>query len=629
MDILMRLLATSLLLASHAHAQDSEEEELQALLALLDEETEIATKTRLNADYVPGVVTVLRGDDLAALGARHVLDGLAQVPGIQALRDDLGNATLRVRGIDFYENSGQVKILVNGVSYARESAGQNGSILLIPIEHVDRIEVIRGPGSEVYGDFAFAGLINIITRDEGNGVYLQAGGGGLRTAGVSLNHGRQSDDFRVSFGLSRYDADALEAANRTRVATEERYFGHLNIQYKDLSFKLSGVDRSALHSGARDALRPREEQGIAAELRYRWGLSIADVQMESWLNYADNDMENNGTLFFEGGRQEIGTSANWRTEVHHLVAQVSYGERDYESVILAPPGLPGPPRPPRIGSDQNRNLASASIQDQIDLTPVTLTIGARYDWLEGIDQRVTPRLAAVWRIDERHALKSQYTEGFRSGTAANESASGRINDQLDFEVMKTLEAQYIYRRPESAFKATLYTARLEDRIQVVPSAPGGPPAGFRNFGTIDAQGLELEWWRQFGTKWRVIANLSFQDTDVEGSTPPLVDGPSFAQAELLANLGVIARPWDEWTFGLHLNHVGEREVLDGAKIDGYNELNFSATYAPLWAAGLKMRLTAKNAGKEEVTYAFFLPPGNVRTLDYDQRRIAFEVLWGW
>lgn len=628
MTRVLRLCVLSLLLVTTAQAQTSDDEEFAALLALLDAETEIATKTRLNADYVPGVVTVLRGDDLAALGARHVLDGLALVPGIQALRDDLGNATLRVRGIDFYENSGQVKILVNGLSYARESAGQNGSILLIPIEQVDRIEVIRGPGSEVYGDFAFAGLINIITHEEGNRVYLQAGGGGLRTGGVSFNQGREGDDFRLSFGLSRYDADDLEAAAGTRIATEERYFGHLNVQYKDLSLKLSAVDRSAVHSGRGDVLRPREEDGLAAELRYRWKLPNADVQMESWLNYADNDMQNNGTLFFEGGRQEIGTSANWRAGIHHFVAQTSYGERDYSSVILPPPNLPGPPQAPRRASDQNRNLASASLQDQIDLNPVTLTIGARYDWLEGIDQRVTPRLAAVWRIDDRHALKTQYTEGFRSGTAANENAAGTLNDQLDFEVMKTLEAQYIYRRPETAFKATIYTARLEDRIQPNPMVMG-PPAGFRNFGTVDAQGLELEWWRQFGTQWRVLANVSFQDTEVEGSILPLVDGPSFAQAELLGNIGVIARPWDEWTFGLHLNHVGERTVLNGDEIDGYSELNFNASYAPLWAPGLRFRLTARNAGKEDVAYAFFLPPGNVRTLRYDQRRVAFELEWRW
>ena len=84
-----RGLALALLLAATAQAQDSEDEELEALLALLDEETEIATQTRLNADYVPGVVTVLRGEDVAALGARHVLDALALARALdQAPLDD-------------------------------------------------------------------------------------------------------------------------------------------------------------------------------------------------------------------------------------------------------------------------------------------------------------------------------------------------------------------------------------------------------------------------------------------------------------------------------------------------------------------------------------------------------------
>ncbi len=632
MKLSMRWLALGLLLAGAVQAQTSEEEELEALLALLDEETEIATQTRLNADYVPGVVTVLRGEDVAALGARHVLDALALVPGIEALRDDIGNATLRVRGIDYFENSGQVKVLVNGLSYARETAGQNGSVMLMPIELVDRIEVIRGPGSEVYGDFAFAGLVNILTKEDRSLAFAQGGGGGLRSAGVNLSH-ESGEDFRINLGLARFAADDLEAATTTSIADEERYFGHFNLYYNDFSFKVSAVDRSAIQSGRGNVLRPREDEGLAAELRYRWTLG-ADVQMQSWLNYADNDMQNNNTLFFAGSRRELGSSATWRRGKHRFLAQASYGRRDYESRILPPPppppgGPPPPPGPPAVArelTDRDRTVASASLQDEIELGSVTLTLGARYDWLEGIDQRITPRLAAVWRINDQHALKTQYTEGFRSGTAGAENFRNQINDQLDYEVMRTAELQYIYRRPETSFKATLYAAEVDDRHQVDPSL-GAPPISV-NFGTVDSHGIELEWWRQFGTRWRALANVSFQDTDAQGNLTT-IDGPSFAQAEWLANLGLIATPTEQWTFGAHLNRVGERTILDGEKLGGYTELNLNASYRPSWAEGLEFRGTARNALDSDVTYVFFLPPGNVRQLAYDERRLSLEVIWGW
>ena len=73
---------SSILLAKNESAMDDQEEML-ALLAVLEEETEVATKTKMNADYVPGIVTVLHGEDLEAMGARTVWEALAFVPGVE------------------------------------------------------------------------------------------------------------------------------------------------------------------------------------------------------------------------------------------------------------------------------------------------------------------------------------------------------------------------------------------------------------------------------------------------------------------------------------------------------------------------------------------------------------------
>src|SRR4029078_13627682 len=150
-----------------------EEQELQQLMSLLQQETAVATRTRMNSDYVPGIVTVLQGEELEALGRRFAWDALALVPGIQPVRGQVSSASAVVRGIQFPFNSGNLKILLDGVPLSRQSSGINGSVLFLPVEQIDRIEVIRGPGSVVYGDFAFMGLVNIITRKEGNRVHLR------------------------------------------------------------------------------------------------------------------------------------------------------------------------------------------------------------------------------------------------------------------------------------------------------------------------------------------------------------------------------------------------------------------------------------------------------------------------
>src|SRR5688500_18891465 len=77
----------------------SEEQQLHELMSVLQEETAIATKTKVNRDYVPGMDTVLDGDTLEALGARTVLDALSLVPGIQTFRELSGTPNLTMRRI--------------------------------------------------------------------------------------------------------------------------------------------------------------------------------------------------------------------------------------------------------------------------------------------------------------------------------------------------------------------------------------------------------------------------------------------------------------------------------------------------------------------------------------------------
>ena len=113
--------------------------ELKALLSIVEEETEVATKTKMNSDYVPGIVTILNGDDLEALGIRTVWDALSLVPGIQILRSNDTNPSVTVRGMDFRFNSGNIKVTVDGVSLTREQAGVNSAVLFFPIAYFEQI----------------------------------------------------------------------------------------------------------------------------------------------------------------------------------------------------------------------------------------------------------------------------------------------------------------------------------------------------------------------------------------------------------------------------------------------------------------------------------------------------------
>ena len=121
------------------------------LLSVLGDVSALATKTRLNADYVPGILNVLNGDELVALGARTVWEALELVPSVQIERNNNGGRRVAIRS--FQHSNGNVKLLLNSVAMNNAFAGYS-NILYIPIEQVERIEVIRGPGSAVHGEWS-------------------------------------------------------------------------------------------------------------------------------------------------------------------------------------------------------------------------------------------------------------------------------------------------------------------------------------------------------------------------------------------------------------------------------------------------------------------------------------------
>src|SRR5581483_8925850 len=165
-SIVVALVSVSLFAADAA--PKTSEDELDDLLQVISEETDLATRTRMNRDYVPGMMTVL--------------DALSLGPGMQAFREISGAPNISVRGIAFPFNAGNTRVLIDSVALSREDAGLNSAALLTPIEQVDRIEIVRGPSSSLHGAFAFAGVINVVTRSHGRRVFAGVREGG-RVAG--------------------------------------------------------------------------------------------------------------------------------------------------------------------------------------------------------------------------------------------------------------------------------------------------------------------------------------------------------------------------------------------------------------------------------------------------------------
>jgi outer membrane receptor protein involved in Fe transport len=164
-----------------------------SLEQLLNPSVKVATGTESSASETPAVVTVISADEIQARGYTSLADILRAVPGFYDVYDGTTH-NVGIRGVNGGQNaSGNVlKLMIDGqpVDY-RPTTGNFFGEELIPIDVIERVEIVRGPASALYGANAFLGVINVVTKSgaEINGAHLvgqgalvrehPGGGGGL------------------------------------------------------------------------------------------------------------------------------------------------------------------------------------------------------------------------------------------------------------------------------------------------------------------------------------------------------------------------------------------------------------------------------------------------------------------
>ena len=180
---------------------DDEEEELLELYG--DQEIiSIATGSAQPISKAPAVATVITTSDIKEIGARDIDEVLETVPGLHVSRSTIGrNPIYTFRGIATDFNP-QVLVLINGIPITNLFVGNRSQVWGgMPVESISRVEVIRGPGSAIYGADAFAGVINIVTKSASdiNGTEFGARYGSFNSKDGWLLHGGEYGDFEFAF----------------------------------------------------------------------------------------------------------------------------------------------------------------------------------------------------------------------------------------------------------------------------------------------------------------------------------------------------------------------------------------------------------------------------------------------
>jgi len=183
---------------------DHEEEDFSEdlLMETLQKLTNIATKHRMNADYVPGIVSVFTNKELIERGIKNVREALRMIPGIEIGQDSMGYDTLNIRGIGCNYGAGFVKIMIDDISLNDSYIGLPHFYFDMPIHYIDRIELIRGPGSAIYGEYAYAGVLNIVTNTNRKGFFFGVGSHYSFNQGIMLSESFPEYDLHIRlYGL--------------------------------------------------------------------------------------------------------------------------------------------------------------------------------------------------------------------------------------------------------------------------------------------------------------------------------------------------------------------------------------------------------------------------------------------
>ncbi|WP_161575426.1 TonB-dependent receptor plug domain-containing protein [Beggiatoa leptomitoformis] len=518
------------------------------LESLLVMQVSVASKTEEQLGEAPSSVTVFTRQQLSRMGVKSVEALLNFVPGFTTSRETVFGQgyTVSARGSTTPQASYNILFMLDG---QRLNGDLGGGALdynhLISLYNVKQVEIIRGPGSALYGTGAFSGVVNIITETDANEVFVGAGDMDSREA--YFNVSKKGKDWHVA-ASARY----FEDAGQTYTHLIDPYVastqdprqgddGNLSINYKDLKFTLQHSSRDFtdfyVASSLGNGNNSFESDRNAAFFRY----NLVDNKESSWSleggytemglttveeAYSQRTMEElSSTVNTTGkaavlkitdstehawniginGRQqwnkEHGSSIGiqWYNPVIDEYHQLSnYNLRELNNALFSmPPSgtvtyYDGIVEDALYNKDDGRDILGIYLQHKYQpIESLDITLGSRYDRYSDFGNTVNPRLAVVYSLSDTTKLKGMYGEAFRAPSIRQLSTPLLGNRDLKPEKIKTLELAWLQQHNGFQTALTYFHSRSQDKIDTVLVAPNS-----RRFMNLDdkltTDGWELE-----------------------------------------------------------------------------------------------------------------------------------------
>ena len=604
----------------------------------------VITATRVPVDrrVAPATVTVLQGESLRARGVATVADALASVPGMAIVRSGSFGATtaLFARGGE----SDYVKVLIDGVPV--NSPGGGFDFASLTTDNIDRIEVVRGPASVVYGSDAVTGVVQLFTRrgDGPVGGFADVRGGSFGTVEGTLGLNGGSATVQYSLAGAARESDGIYAFNnayRNRAASGRvsfvPSFGAIDFtaRHTDATYHFptngSGavVDSNAVRRDQRTSVGLEFARHLTPtiELRVFGAASRFDGASSN-----QPDSPGDSTGFY--GEDDVRTerrSADVRADFRPTSrATFSIGatvEREQVGQTSESRFASFPATSSTFDAHRTNEAVYAQLIGALGRR-VTLTASGRVDENATYGAFVTGRGSVAWDITSTTNVRAALGNAFKAPAFEEAFSSAFTIGNPDLDPERTMSWEVALERrvgDRLGVSATYFDQRFRDLIQYVD---GNASTDFRgtneNLGAAIARGVEVEARAprlgafDLGASWTV---LETRVTDAgNGAFGTFVNGE-----RLLRRPGVMAtfdagyRASSASRLGVAVRFIGARDDRDfdnqeRVTLGSYTLLDLSGEFAlrDLSARLAPLTLTARveNALDREYSPAFgFLAPG--------------------
>ena len=529
-----------------------------------------ATSIETPISRVGSSVTVITREQLEQLGSNSVIEALRQVPGLNIVQTGSRGSTTSV-----FTRGGQsdfTLVMIDGVKLTDQAGATN--LAHITIDNVERIEVVRGPQSALYGADALSGVINIITR-KGDGeptvaVSLQGGNLDNNLETISVSGSSEAFNYSISashFGTANIDGITNDRYNNYVLSSRTGFTIEDTV---DLSFIFRYQSSETGNPGPTQFL---PEDPDDENENHEWTFTIIyDQQLTEWWdhsfqasyfdeNFVNTDPASQDPTFFNDfitdydsqfNRINVKYQHNFRIFEDHIITVGTDWEQEEANIISSSDFGFGPMTD--VIDEQRRNLgfyaqAMLTFYDRFDVV-----LGVRHDDNSEYGSETSPRVSANYLLESTGTrIKGSYGEGIKNPSFLDLFFPGFGNPDLKPEKNEAWDVgveQYLL-DGDVVVGVTYFRSDFEELI-------GGFP--ITNFATAKSEGFEVELTAQLPYNLALRGAYTFTETEDDAGSD-LIRIPKHLVS---LNLNYVR---DKWMVNLDATYASERSDRTFAFID--------------------------------------------------------------